>query len=189
MNRQLKINSLTLVSIIVLSCFTIVVSWYSETWVYNWKGIRKEIKDSVQMCFDNRILDCFEESKYTHLHMQRRMWIMKNAEITELEKLTEFPDGSIRAIAYEGLLRNEKYPAKKDVLLKAICDTTPFWSYYPSTDIASYLLFSVMQADTERPPIWNKKRETFGMNPQEMAEVVDKYYEHCNTDSIDKLWH
>ena len=82
---------------------------------------------------------------------------MKNATESELLKLTKFPGGNIKAIAYERLLRKKDFQNKTELILNAI-NYTIYSVYYQSgclgnkMEIGEYLVQNVLMIDNQIPP-------------------------------------
>ncbi|CAL2093150.1 hypothetical protein [Tenacibaculum sp. 190524A05c] len=132
-------------------------SFYSPKWNYDWRGIRKQVKDSI-LKFDyygsiswdstNQFGDRLQ-SYFTH------RWILDNADPHELYHLLDYPDGTVKAIAYEGLMYNssiKKYP----LLKKVLNDTLSFVSYRTGcigsgTMLSNYVISFVTNIDERAP--------------------------------------
>ncbi|MDC8004336.1 hypothetical protein POV27_09755 [Aureisphaera galaxeae] len=113
-----------LISVIGIAIVFALSSFYEKSWSYNWNGIRMQIKDSVQVMQYGSVSGPYIgiDGRRYKLYDTRR-WIQKNATISELKQLTEFPNGTIKAIAYEALVRKRNFEQRTDYLIKAIKDT------------------------------------------------------------------
>ena len=49
--------------------------------------------------------------------IERRRWVMNNATKIELLKLFEYPNGTVKVIAYEGLLRKKGFVPRATLML------------------------------------------------------------------------
>src|SRR5690606_31557953 len=101
---------LTIIGIGILFAFS---SFYEKSWSFNWNGIRNQIKDSVQIAENGGISSgVVGYGARKPKQFDRRHWIMQNATESELIKLTEYPNGTVKTIAYEGLIRKENFLKK-----------------------------------------------------------------------------
>ncbi|MAB47781.1 MAG: hypothetical protein CMC05_04035 [Flavobacteriaceae bacterium] len=115
---------LPILTIIGIGIFAVLTSFYEKTWSYNWNGINEQIRDSVKVAENNGISSGWVGiAPRRPKQYDRRFWIMNNATESELIKLTDYPNGTIKTIAYEGLLRKPEFENKVDLMLKAIKDT------------------------------------------------------------------
>ncbi len=173
--------ALPIVSIICIAIMTSMSSGYQESWTFNWKGIRGPIKDSLKVAeaygITSGVVGITGTS--TIYEVNKRIWIMKNATETELLQLTRYPGGTIKAIAYEGLLRKKDYPNKTALVLQALQDNKHLvfyqsgclvWDY----KIGEYLVKQVLELDG---PYSSPSRTTkhFGISKTEQQKVLSAY--------------
>lgn len=169
-----------IVTIVGIGISLILSSAYEDAWLYNWDGIRNEIKDSIKAVEHDRVIETFilsDDNKGDRIRKQN--WIMNSATETEFLKLTEYPNGKIKAIAYEGLLRRPEFETKLDLLLKAITDNDH--SVYLqvgceaiSMSISRYLVEFVLQIDDRSPPFLGEKTN-FGLTRTEEIQILTEY--------------
>ena len=147
-------SSLTIIGI----GFMMIISLsYQKSWLFNWDDIQPRVKDSLKI-YEYQSITCgiIGDGKAYPEEIETRNWIMKNASIAELWKLTEFPNGNIKAIAYEGLLK-KNINNKAALIIKAIQDTSHF-VYYDCgclgqrMSIGTYLVRHILFIDDEIPP-------------------------------------
>lgn len=113
-----------ILTIIGIGVFTVLTLFYEKSWSYNWNGISEQVRDSVKVAEYGGISNGWVGiAPKKPKQFDRRFWIMKNATESELLKLTEYPNGTIKTIAYEGLLRKPIFENKVELMLKAIKDT------------------------------------------------------------------
>ncbi len=100
---------------------------YKPNWIFNWQEIRPEIRDTIRL-----IEKCGHVTSRTvgyagktPQQWHRRKWLMKNATKDELTKLTEYPNGTVKATVYEGLIKKENSDKYK-LLKQALNDTSTF---------------------------------------------------------------
>ena len=146
-----------LIAIIGLTMITVLSSFYEPGWSFNWSGIDKEIKDSIIIAKKYGITSRIGgNGKRLDVLVDRRKWIMNNATVDELLKLTNYPNGVVKTIAYEGLIRNRKFNDKREIIFKALnddkypieyqagCIGTPMY-------IREYLMDNVLYIDNSFP--------------------------------------
>jgi len=113
-----------ILTIIGIGIFAVLTSFYEKTWSYNWNGISEQIRDSVKVAENGGISSGWIGiAPHKPKQYDRRLWIMNNATESELIKLTDYPNETVKTIAYEGLLRKPEFKNKVDLMLKAIKDT------------------------------------------------------------------
>ncbi|MCT4665245.1 MAG: hypothetical protein N4A45_08450 [Flavobacteriales bacterium] len=163
---------LTIAGIGIITAF---VTNYEPSWSYNWNGIRKEVKDSI------KVAELYEiTSKFN-----RRHWIMENATESELLKLAEYPNGTVKTIAYEGLLKKKKYSNKAELILKAIQDTVytveyQFGCIIRDKKIGEYLIQNVLMIDERIPSLPPKMKVDFGLTAIEKETILSSYRKYQN---------
>ncbi|WP_425234848.1 hypothetical protein [Ulvibacterium sp.] len=113
-----------ILSIIGIGSVIVFSSFYEKSWTYNWNGIRQQIRDSVKVAERGWVSSgTIGPGARTPKQLGRRIWLMNNATVPELLKLTEYPDGTIKTIAYEGLIRKPGSIDKAELIIGAIADT------------------------------------------------------------------
>ncbi len=159
----------------------VLSSFYEKSWTYNWNGISEQIRDSIKVAEYRGIssgivgIDARKPNQF-----DRRHWIMKNATVPELLKLTEYPNGTIKTIAYEGLLRKEEFENKTELILKAISDNEYpilFQSGCVGTkmNISEYLIDFVLFIDDKSPPPPIGFENNFGISKTERNKILVEY--------------
>ncbi|XLS28323.1 hypothetical protein ACJD0Z_14085 [Flavobacteriaceae bacterium M23B6Z8] len=112
---------------IVFSCLIMgFVSNYKVTWAYDWQGIRANLKDSVLMAAKQPVYFSNIEKQGIRKLIERNFWIQSFATKEELLKLKEYPNGMVRTLAYDGLLKREDFHQKAELLKEALNDTLYF---------------------------------------------------------------
>jgi hypothetical protein len=116
-----KLNFLPIITLGIIGFIYFLSVSYSEKWNFEWKGIRKEIKDSIQALdkFGNLTSEFAGYNMNTPKQWHRQNWLRKNINTFELLKLTEYPSGTVKGFAYEELLTKpniEKYELYKKTL-------------------------------------------------------------------------
>ncbi len=170
-----------LFTIISIGVIFVLSSFYEKSWSYNWNGIGEHIKDSVKIAqYDGIANGRVGIGLEKPTQYERRLWIMKNATVSELLKLTEYPNGTIKTIAYEGLIRNPEFENKSELVLKAISDTE-YPTYYRSgcvgtiMNIGEYLVDFVLYIDDKSPPPPTGLENQFGLSESERNQILEEY--------------
>jgi len=120
--------------------------------------------------------------KSTKDEVNRRKWIMKNATESELQKLTNYPNGTIKAISYEGLLKKKEITNnyKCDLMIRAIRDTTYQVSYQSGClgwerSIGEYLIQDILRIDDRLPPMTRAFRASFGLTDTQRGKILIEF--------------
>jgi len=123
-NQKTKIRlGLPMITIILVG-FTIGLStFYNKKNSFDWKDFRRQIVDSIQVSPMAFHQFGYGESGYSS-GSKRLKWIARNASISELNKMIEHPNTTIKLTGYLGLLKKEKYPETKEILMKSLQDTS-----------------------------------------------------------------
>ena len=131
---------------------------------YSLDGIRNEIKDSI---------------KVSELNGTTSRWVRvrENATESELLKLTEYPNGIVKAIAYEGLLRKKEFAQKTELIFRAINDTTYIIDNQSrcvmNVNIGEYIVQNVLLIDDEIPI--PEKLPDFGLTKIEKEKILTEF--------------
>lgn len=185
-NIQIQISIVfPILTIIGLGYFFAFSSFYQASWLYNWNGIRKCIKDSIRI-YEYRPISSgfFINNIAIKEEVKTRKWIIKEATVKELERLTEYPNGNVKAIAYEGLIRREKYNHKKELILNAIKDT--IYPVYYQTGCCENLCFNIneyivhyiliIDPKTPKPANENEFVKDIGLTELDKNEILIEFY-------------
>lgn len=188
MKKQLKHskeNTFSIVfpilTIVLIGIVTVIITNYEPKWDYNWTDIRTEIKDSIQVSESRGITSGVGGMGIsTKNEVDRRKWIMKNATNFELQKLTKYPNGNVKAIAYEGLLRKKNFSQRTELTLKAIRDTTYLVNYQSGClgwdiEIGKYLIQNVLMIDDKAPLFSAEDRIRFDLTQLDKEKILIEY--------------
>ena len=102
-------------------------SSYDSSWNFDWSGIRPQVKDFV-LALKNYGLISFGSrgnGKIETVQFNRQIWISKNAFDYELTNLLDYPDGTVKGLSYQALLRKKK-KLKFQLLKRALNDSIAF---------------------------------------------------------------
>ncbi len=170
-----------ILTILFVGVISVVSADYDEDWSYNWIPVRKAIKDSIQVSkFRGITSGIGSMGVSTQKEINRRRWIMETATVSELVKLTEYPNGTIKAIAYEGLLRRKTFTQKRDLTIKAIKDTTYLVDYQfgclgTRMKIGKYLIQNVLMIDKNVPLLYEVPISNFGLSELDKEKILSEY--------------
>ena len=181
-NKQNQLSILLpILTIIGIGFIVVLTSGYEKSWEFSQSGIERNIKDSISI-YENQSISSGVGGNGRAMpeEIKSRIWIMKNATKSELLKLTEFPNGNIKAIAYEGLLRKKEFTNKNELILKAIKDTL-YSVYYQSgcngweMEIGEYLVQNVLMIDDRIEPFSHKLITDFGFSEFEKQKILTEF--------------
>lgn len=174
------LSILAVIGFVVLFSFS---SFYQKSQIYNLKGISKQVRDSVKVAKSRGIAGgTFELPSRALKQLNRCRWIRRNATDLELLKLTEYPDGTIKTIAYEGLLKSQSFDKKKELILKAINDTI-YTIYYQSgysdfdnkITIREYLIENILMIDGPKANFGDGFKINIELTQLEKKEILTEY--------------
>jgi len=170
-----------ILTIIGIGILFVLSSFYEKSWTYNWNGITNQIRDSVKVAENGGISSGvvgIEGRKPKQF--DRRYWIMKNATQLELLKLTNYPNATIKTIAYEGLLRKKDFTDKTNLVLKSLNETE-----YPINFqmgcvgsrmyISEYLIDFVLYLDIHSSPLPDGLTNRFKLTKNEVDIIMNEY--------------
>lgn len=159
-NRGIRLSTLfPILTIVGVGLLMLLASSYEPKWLFNWKGIRKEIKESILLVEMHGITSGIGGNGASNQNeVERRNLIMATATTAELTQLLQYPNGSVRATAYEGLLKRDDFGEKADLIFQAINDTSFFISYHSgcfvwNRGIREYIVHDVLMMDNQVPPM------------------------------------
>ena len=109
---------------------------------FSWKNIRSEIKDSVISLdkygtLTNGVIGI---AGLTPQQWHRQNWIIDNSTESELLSLTDYPSGTVKGLAYKGLII-KNHANQYELLKKSLNDTLTF-VHYTSGCIGSGFMLS-----------------------------------------------
>ena len=155
-----------ILTLICVGFISILSSFYDPAWIYNWENIRPDIIDSVKSI------------RYTYIDNKKNTprWIIQNATISELIKLSDYPNGNVKAIAYEGLVRKHDFLPKTDIILRAINDTT-YSMYYLDLEmeIGTYIVDYVLGINENIPPPPPQQYD-FEISEEDKRIILKEYF-------------
>jgi hypothetical protein len=170
-----------ILTIIGIGCLFAFSSFYEKSWSFNWNGISEQVRDSIKVAEYGGISSgVIGVSARRPKQFDRRIWIMKNATEKELLKLTEYPNSTIKTIAYEGLLRRKDYKDKTNLVLKSLNETE-----YPidfqmgcvgsRMYISEYLIDFVLYLDNQGPPLPDGLYNRFRLAENDVEKIMTEY--------------
>jgi hypothetical protein len=178
----------------LVSLFCIILlfsssSFYQDNWSFNWDEIRIEVKDSILIYERHPITSGVAgEGVSTAPEVKTRLWIMNYATIHELLLLKNYPDGTIKAIAFEGLIRKRDFSNKKEIILEAInynkvksaSDNEHIVAYQSGClvfdlSLGEYLVIDVLHLDKSYPTPPSSSRLDIGLSDTDKQEILEAY--------------
>ncbi|AHM59262.1 hypothetical protein D770_04975 [Flammeovirgaceae bacterium 311] len=152
---------------------------------YDWSGIRQSVKDTVINIADHGGVTAaivgFDTVTPQQYH--RRTWLIKNTTLNELTILRNYPNGAVKAMAYEGLIRRDS-THRFEILMRALQDTTTFFNFQEGclgewTMLSEYLVDRVLQLhiDITYPPPPPPDGYIHSFSDEEMNEIKNRYRE------------
>lgn len=170
-----------ILSIIGIGIIAVLSSGYEKSWSYNWNGISDQVRDSIKIAEYGGISSGWVGiAPKKPKQYDRRFWIMKNASESELLKLTEYPNGTIKTIAYEGLIRKKDFDKKSELILKAL-DDNEFTIEYASgctgmpMRISEYLVDYVLFINDKSPPLLDGLYNKYNLSKTEIEKIMVEY--------------
>ncbi len=172
---------LPILSIIGIGIITVISSAYEKSWTYNWDGIRGNIKDSIKSIEYRSITSGIGgNGRSTIDEVLKRRWIMNKATESELLKLIEYPNGTVKAIAYEGLIRKRNFKQKTELILQGIHDTNYQVSYQSgcegwNMEIGEYLVRNVLMIDSQIAPYPPELINDFAISELDKEKILTEF--------------
>jgi len=182
-NKRTRFSILfPILTILGIGIIATLTSGYEKSWTFNWNGIQSNVKDSISVYEYQSISSGFGgDGRAMPEEIERRKWIMENATESELLKLTKFPNGNIKAIAYEGLLRKKNFENKTELISNAINDTI-YSVYYQygclgdKLEIGEYLIQKVLMIDDRIPPFRTELITEIGFSKLEKQKILNEFH-------------
>lgn len=171
-----------ILTIIGIGIIAVLTSGYEKSWSHNWNGVSESIKDSVLVVRDIAYTGGIgPNGRSMEKYANKRFWIMDNATENELLNLTKYPNGAVKAIGYEGLIRNSAFDKKTDLILESIKD----WEYkvYYSMgcegielDVSEYLIQWFLKIDNKMPPFRPELIADYGLSESEKEKILTEFH-------------
>jgi antitoxin (DNA-binding transcriptional repressor) of toxin-antitoxin stability system len=150
---------------------------------YDWSGIRQSVKDTVIIIADHGEVAAaivgFDTVPPQQYH--RRTWLIRNATLDELTKLTDYPNGAVKAMVYEGLIRKDS-THRFEILMQALQDTSTFFNYQAGclgewTMVGEYLADHVLELnfDVAFPPPPPPSGNNHSFSDEEINKIKLRY--------------
>ncbi|MCF7569585.1 hypothetical protein L3X37_14645 [Sabulilitoribacter arenilitoris] len=173
-------------TIIGIGIVAVLYSGYDKSWFHNWNGVSKSIKDSVLVAKDIGYTGGIgPNGRSMEKYQKRRHWIMNNATLSELMNLTKYPNGTVKAIGYEGLIKQKDFKEKADLIVRAI-DDKEYHVFYSAGcegfefEIGEYLMRYVLLNDTELPPVKPGAEIDYGLSQSDKEIIITAYLNRNN---------
>lgn len=171
-----------ILTIVGIGVIAVLSSFYEKSWSHNWEDVSVSIKDSVLKAEkygytggigpNGRAMKEFSDTRF---------WIMNNATENELLNLIKYPDGTVKAIGYEGLIRRNDFNEKADLITKSINDLD-YKVYYSfgcqsfGIEISEYLVRYVLMIDNGVPPFRPELIVDYGLSKSEKDKILTEFH-------------
>lgn len=188
--RKSPVSVFPMITILGFTLLILCSSFYNKERNFDWSGIRPQIKDSIEVAkyygIDAMYVG-YANRKSTQYDRQR--WLMRNATRQELEKLTAYPDETIKAIAYKGLLRDPSITRndKFSIVLK-IFKNHPEYVYYTRgcvserMELSQYLMENVLLENFVFDPDNRKFQKEFNFTATQEHYLFKEYYKDSDNE-------
>ena len=102
-------------------------SSYDKSWNFDWSGIRPQVKDSILALkkYGNISFGTRGNGRIETKQFNRQEWISKYVFDSELIELLDYPDGTVKGLSFQILLKKQK-KLKYKLLKKALNDSLTF---------------------------------------------------------------
>ena len=179
-NKRRFAFAFPIITIVGISIISLCTSGYEKAWFFDWNGINVVVKDSISAYKYNSISSGVGgNGRDLSYEVKKRIWIMTHASQDELIKLTDFPSGNIKAIAYEGLIRKRSFNKKTEYILKAIRDTTDLVYYQvgcigTAMSLNKYVSHYVLNIAEGYPPFPPESRLSMELSEIDKEKIISE---------------
>ncbi len=171
-----------ILTILGIGIVVVLSSFYEKSWSHNWNNVSKSIKDSVLVAKNTGYTGGVgPNGRSMEKFAKTRLWIMNNASENELLNLIKYPNGTVKAIGYEGLLRRSDYSKKLDLISKSINDKE-YKVYYSAgceeieLEISQYLIQWFLKIDNQMPPFRPELIVDYGLSESEKEKILIEFH-------------
>ena len=189
-NKNPKILNMAIVlpiaTLAITSFMFFMSNAYAPSWAFDWRGIRPEIRDTVELIerYGSVTSSVVGYAGKTPQQWHRRRWLMQNATEGELKKLIEHSNGAVVATAYEGLIKKPN-TKKYQWINRALNDTIISFGYQSgcvelSMTIGEYLVKNVVPISDIVLQAQPSGTEKFDFLEQEISNLRKLYYKRVN---------
>lgn len=184
-NKHPKFINLTIAlpigTLAIVGSMLFLLSTYESNWTFNWNEIRPEIRDTVKLIenYGSVTSSVVGINAKTPQQWHRRKWLMRNADEKELRLLIDYPDGVIKATAFEGLIRKPN-SRKYELITQALNDTTTFFDYrsgclgFPMM-LGEYVVENIIPVSDKMPPLSPNQILRYNLSKEEIANIIELY--------------
>ncbi|GGZ94726.1 hypothetical protein [Algibacter mikhailovii] len=175
-----------ILTILGIGIFAVLTSGFDKSWLHNWNDVSKSIKDSVLVAKNIGYTGgTGPNGRSMEKYAQTRLWIMNSATNSELLNLTKYPNGTVKAIGYEGLIKKIDFNEKTNLILKSIEDKE-FKIFYSmgcegfEIEISEYLMRFILTDDNHLPPIEPELKIDYGLSRDDKVKIMTAYLDRNN---------
>jgi hypothetical protein len=140
LHKHVKFIVFVSLVIIVLVFLTMFSKSKKASLDFDWSGIRTEVKDSIKLMSEKgeRLLGRGGYAGYER-STDIQFWFLLNVNDSELKQLLNYPDGFIKAMSYEALIRKGENNTF-DLMKRAFSDTIAYFSVSSGCTSEYYLI-------------------------------------------------
>lgn len=178
----MKSSSFSTIFTLVMTCsLYYLAEAYDPKWHYDWTGIRLEMRDSIEFIERHGIgSTCAGMGCRTSKSYYTRHWLFENLLDEELIHLKSYPSGSVKTLAYEGLLRRGHID-HFNLLREVIVDNefvvgVPAGCRYAHFLLSDYLFEHYIPELCFRPPFKPLGNFVINLNPSQKSILREEYY-------------
>lgn len=171
-----------ILTIVGIGIIVTLSSFYEKSWTYDWNGFSEITKDSVlEMKKTGYTGGSGQDTKVYERLAKKRLWILNNATDKELLKLIKYPDGTVKAMGYEGLIRSDTFERRTDLILQSITDNE-YKVYYQmgcmgeEMAISEYLIQFFLKIDTTIPPFPPESIVDYGLSYSDKEKILTEFH-------------
>ena len=179
-------TTLPILTIVVVAFFLITSKSFESSWSYKWAGIHPDIKDSVLAVqnYGSITSGAVGIAARTPQIYHTKRWILKNASVPELQRLKNYPNGVVQAIAYEGLIKRQPKQAY-ELVSEALRDSSSRLEFHSGCfgfqmSTGHYLLENVIHISSDTNLVEKDTYKIYGFSTSELSELRNRHEELLN---------
>jgi len=173
---------LPILTIVGIGIVIVLSSFYEKSWFHNWNGVSESLKDSVLIARDIAYTGgTGPNGRSMEKYAKARLWIINNATDSELLNLTKYPNGTVKAIGYEGLIRSNSFDKKTNLIINSINDNE-FKVYYSmgcegiGLEMSEYLIQWFLKIDNDMRPFRPELIVDYGLSEPEKEKILTAFH-------------
>lgn len=177
LKNNLHLRLLPIITFLIIGLINSYAQTNSQKSSFDWSDIRINVKDSI-IKLDKVGVIMSQSVGIAGIKPQqwnRQNWLINNLTEKELIKLTNYPSGTVKAIAYEGLIKQSD-SNHYEILKKALSDTLAFVYYQSGCNLNEYMLSSYIINFVSNPnrSYTRVKSIKLNLSENEKKEILDE---------------